>query len=295
MANECFICGIGCRVWRIPDRDVVAAECPRCGEYSISAQALTGLKQEDRPKLSIATRLSSEAGTPVRILTTNLGSLLADLPRYKPSEQLDLLLRQIEKKTAFVGAKSEFQTSNDFPLVLCATEQECVFLVRALEQRHLLETGGSLRITMSGWERIEEIAERGRHWNQAFVAMSFAPERVEVFDQAINPAIEEAGYNAFRVDRSETLNRIDDEIIAQIRNSRFMVADFTGQRAGVYFEAGLMQGLQRNVIWMCQKNDLSNVHFDTRQYNFIDYETLEEAKERLFNRIIAREGRWSSG
>jgi hypothetical protein len=51
-----------------------------------------------------------------------------------------------------------------------------------------------------------------------------------------------------------------------------------------------MRGLGRTVIWMCEKSDLVNVHFDTRQYNFIDYETVEEASKRLYDRIVAIEG-----
>ena len=69
-----------------------------------------------------------------------------------------------------------------------------------------------------------------------------------------------------------------------------MVADFTGQRADVYFEAGLMSGLGRTVIWMCRKEELKNVHFDARQYNFIDYKNVAEARKRLYDRIIAIEG-----
>jgi hypothetical protein len=70
-----------------------------------------------------------------------------------------------------------------------------------------------------------------------------------------------------------------------------MVADFTGQRAGVYYEAGFIHGLGRNVFWMVDKQDLANVHFDLRQYNFIDYDSVPDAKSRLQYRIMAVEGR----
>jgi hypothetical protein len=69
-----------------------------------------------------------------------------------------------------------------------------------------------------------------------------------VYDEAIQPAIREARYKPVRIDREQHANRIDDEIVGRIRGSRFMVADFTGQRHGVYFEAGLMLGLGRTVI-----------------------------------------------
>jgi nucleoside 2-deoxyribosyltransferase len=87
--------------------------------------------------------------------------------------------------------------------------------------------------------------------------------------------------------RHEHVNRIDDEIIAQIRKSRFMVADFTSQNPGAYFEAGLMQGLGRPVFWMCNDAEREKLHFDTRQYNHILYTDLGDARVRLHNRIIA--------
>lgn len=120
--------------------------------------------------------------------------------------------------------------------------------------------------------------------------MSFASALSNLYDEAITPAIREAGYEPIRVDRKEHTNSIDDEIVGNIRKSRFMVADFTGQRAGVYFEAGMMAGLGRNVIWICDKNELEEVHFDVRQRNFIDWESVEDARARLHKRILAIEG-----
>ena len=55
-----------------------------------------------------------------------------------------------------------------------------------------------------------------------------------------------------RIDQKEHLNRIDDEIIAEIRRTRFLVADCTqgetGPRGGVYYEAGFAHGLKIPVV-----------------------------------------------
>src|SRR5690242_12528535 len=143
---------------------------------------------------------------------------------------------------------------------------------------------------MKGFKRLEVLQQPGKRSSVAFVAMWFDPTREGIYEDAIVPAIRDAGYQPLRIDKFEHVNRIDDEIVGQIRRSRFVVADFSGQRAGVYFEAGLMLGLGRNVIWMCERKELREVHFDTRQYNFIDYESRADAKIRLFYRILAIEG-----
>lgn len=111
----------------------------------------------------------------------------------------------------------------------------------------------------------------------------------------IEPAIRNAGYDPKRIDQHEHVNRIDDEIVAMIRRSRFVVADFTGQRGGVYFESGFALGLGLRVIWLCREDQLNDVHFDTRQYNFLVWKPDEYAylAKRLQNRIEATLGRGS--
>ena len=75
------------------------------------------------------------------------------------------------------------------------------------------------------------------------------------------------------------------------KRSRFVVADFTqgedGARGSVYYEAGFAHGLGIEVIFACREDALQNVHFDTRQYNHIVWETPEELRERLAARISA--------
>lgn len=120
-----------------------------------------------------------------------------------------------------------------------------------------------------------------------FVAMHFEAGPSSVFDNAIKPAIERAGYTAYRVDRDPHIDRIDAKIMAEIKDSRFLVADVTGQRNGVYFETGYALGLGLPVIWTVRRDDLENVHFDTRQYSHIVWETEQEFHDKLYDLIRA--------
>ena len=92
-----------------------------------------------------------------------------------------------------------------------------------------------------------------------------------------------------RADKREYNHKVDDEIIAQIRRSRFLVADFTGHRGGVYFEAGFAKGLGQEVFWLCREDDIDELHFDIRQYNCIPWrdDEREELRRRLSTRIEA--------
>jgi nucleoside 2-deoxyribosyltransferase len=108
-----------------------------------------------------------------------------------------------------------------------------------------------------------------------------------VWGGAIKPAIEKAGYTAYRIDEQAHSDNIIFKIMAEIRNSRFVVADVTEQRNGVYFEAGYALGLGLPVIWSVRKDDASNVHFDTAQYNQIRWESAPDLEEAMFNYICA--------
>ena len=113
----------------------------------------------------------------------------------------------------------------------------------------------------------------------------------EPFGSGIKPGITDAGYDPLRIDQKPNVNKIDDEIIAEIRRSRFLVADFTygdnGARGGVYYEAGFAHGLGLPVIFSCRNDIIDNLHFDTRQYHHIVWETPDELRESLRNRILA--------
>lgn len=51
------------------------------------------------------------------------------------------------------------------------------------------------------------------------------------------------------------------------------------------FEGGI--GIGRSVIWMCREDDLTNVHFDTRQYNHIVWTGHDDLRAKLRDRLRA--------
>ena len=135
-------------------------------------------------------------------------------------------------------------------------------------------------------EELERLEQSGENSPNGFIAMWFDPSQ-DIAKDAIKSAVLGAGYNPIRIDEVQHVNKIDDEIVARIRQSKFVVADFTGQRQGVYFEAGFMLGLGRPVIWLCNQSDFKEVHFDARQYNTIVYTDPSDLRLKLQFRIEA--------
>jgi len=109
----------------------------------------------------------------------------------------------------------------------------------------------------------------------------------DAYEHGIKKAIATCGFRSLRIDAKETNNKICDEIIAEIRRSRFLVADFTEHRGGVYFEAGFALALGLPVIWTCRTDQLEELHFDTRQYSHVVWSNPDELYSKLVNRIAA--------
>ena len=148
-------------------------------------------------------------------------------------------------------AWSECTKSNRF--------DETEFLLGYLQNRGWIEYepgSGVCKLTVDGYARLAELEKVAVDSSQAFVAMWFDSSMSDAFENGIKPGIEDSGYEARRIDWIEHINKIDDEIIAEIRRSRFVVADFTqgegGARGGVYYEAGFAHGLNIPVIFTCR-------------------------------------------
>lgn len=158
------------------------------------------------------------------------------------------------------------------------------------------ESLSRLRVTPQGHQRLFEIRHRTIESVQGFVAMWFGGEakRKEmdhVWNVGLARGIILAGFRPHRVDKGQYNGRIDDEIMRQIRQSRFLVSDFTNQNQGVYYETGFAEGLRIPIIQTCASADVKNLHFDNRQINTIVWNSADELAQLLHARIEGTLGR----
>lgn len=295
---SCFLCGSS-------DIEIIpvagnplhrGVKCSICGFYVITDPVLRrGILEEELNRkhfLISLTRQASDAGSPLTITTENIHQLLDSIKVDSPLENLNLTLLLIMKKQHKADEYVELQVK-DFPLVYAHDINEFRYLVQTLINQNLLEHSGTksgslfVRLTPEGWEQALELRKIQLESNQAFVAMSFAPELNEAWQEGIKPALESTGFRPYRVDQEEYNEKIDDRIISGIRQSGLLVADFTGHRQGVYFEAGFAMGLGIPVIYTCKNTDIDVAHFDTRQYNHIVWSEPSELNTKLSLRISA--------
>lgn len=173
--------------------------------------------------------------------------------------------------------------------------EELVFLVEYLQERgyalaeffpNIIEA----LVTVEGFLRVSEETVRPKV-SQAFIAMWFDDAMEDAYDQGIRIGVNNAGYRPLRIDRKQDVNKIDDEIITEIRRSQFIVADMThgedGVRGSVYYEAGFAHGLGLPVIYSCRSDQANRLQFDTRQYYHIIWADPPQLARELKARIGA--------
>jgi hypothetical protein len=275
--------------------DGLLIECPQCGRYELKgAQAISASFQwapELRQALSCAARQAAEAEQPLQITGGNAAEFAEPHMHTRVSDNRDRLLREAAKRSGRPHIGAPFSLTNDFTLIDCYSQEEFVWYIEWLKKQELVfqtsagPTAAQLTLSMEGWNRVQPLSRPGGIPGRCFVAMWFSDETRAAYEEGIELAVSKAGFKPIRIDRKEHNNEIPDEIIAEIRNSQFMVADFTGQRAGVYYEAGFAMGLGRPVVWCCRKDEIRKLHFDTNHKNHIDWQTPQDLKERLYTRI----------
>jgi nucleoside 2-deoxyribosyltransferase len=145
-------------------------------------------------------------------------------------------------------------------------------------------------ITVSGWRKIEELRKEHITKKQAFVAMAFDDQTIEI-REGFRKAIAKAGYTMSIMDEKEHNNQIVPEMLYEIERSRFVVVDVTYPNHGAYYEAGYASGLGKEVIVCCRKtehdNEETRPHFDIAQKAIVVWENIDDLIDKLKRRIEA--------
>lgn len=282
-------------------------KCPNCGQYKLDEDSLSDLPTEkefglNRHLLSGYIREMNDYGKLPTISYANYRSLLThSIIPTSPLQKIEKLIQFVHRRT------DTLYESVPIPLLpsvaYCLNEDELFAVIRAAgdmeylapKEAAMVKKGPINRyLSIKGLEKAEEMKKQNPLTKQGFVAMWFDDVMMKTFEDYIATGIEEAGYQPFIIPMKEHNDDITDHIIAEIRRSKFVVADFTGHRGGVYFEAGFAYGLGLPVIWTCREDwfnppgdETRKIHFDIDHYNFIVWKDGEDLKQKLINRIRA--------
>ena len=318
--------------------------CLRCGIFEISKSGKIELfkqkdsgKYDDEKKANISGWISENQGSDI-ILDAEKIKYLMTLKTPTVSEKATFILKYLAKQFPVAGMelilpfktlRNLFIISNDdnstkwyldsklLPMLALGRitnieEFQFIWMQYLIKEKRFISSTSN-QITPAGWAYLESLRQPNPDSKKAFVAMWFTDEMKEICEKYIKPAAEKAGgYKAEPITEKDYNGDINDAIIGEIRNSKFIIAGFTGNRGGVYYEAGFAYGLHIPVIYSCREdwfnqfvkqsikikdskgiekvkkfNIFSQIHFDVNHHNFIVWKNEKDLYDQLLKRIKA--------
>jgi hypothetical protein len=291
--------------------DFSKVNCQRCGPFKIAGSTKIEWQDAELTEQQIANASSWIRENAPGMINKELFEKLKTLKSPSVADRGAKLLIRIEQLTQKLGEwlAVNIMSNPDLLGVSWSTKlSEVQYLLDKYLQGEIQcvaykfsSPSANVMITPRGYAYLDSLRSINPDSQIGFCAMWFDESVRNIWTDAIRPAIEDAGYKPviMHEHNNEHNNKIDDEMIAMIRRSKFMIVDFThgksGMRGGVYYEAGYAEGLGLKVICTCRKDlvDNNEIHFDNRQSNFILWEDgksdeLRKAVQMRIERTIGK-------
>lgn len=284
-------------------------DCRRCGEFTITEEVYDTNKKkytfrdigeklkESTAALSGLIRLRTDSGAERTVIRTdNIDELLKDglIPNKDDIEAKALyLLRALRRRTNHYGESVAITLSEAWSWCFVVDQVEMNAMINYLKDRGDI-IGGSvvgegiilLYLSAQGWNKLKEVLEDARN---GFVAISFREEDgMDDSITAISEAISDVGFMPVCIKEKHYPETIMDKALGEIRRSRFVIVDLTGDSSNVLFEAGYGHGLKKEVIFVCSDAKKKDATFYARHFKIYFYKNTADLKTMLVDAIRAR-------
>lgn len=263
----CWVCELGRTVTSHYQEnnadDGLHCYCPNCGDFTLDATACEFLAGDDcqSPRaiavLSHAIYRMHSSGESPKLDARSIALILKknELPGF--SEQADNLVKWLGSVLVERGVGTLWKLEDDLLKGrVGAIENEGVLNIARLlvkEEDFGGDEGKGFSLTSKGWERYERILREGPRTNTAFMAMAFREPGVKPFyEKYVKKAVKCSGFVLNTVEEEPKTGSIVARIISGIRDAPFVIADLTGKRDNVFWEAGYAEALGKPVIYTCK-------------------------------------------
>lgn len=304
------------------EKDTYICNCQNCGKYTITYESFHDL-QDNKKKykyLHLASGFIREMNEmnniPETITISNFNNLINN--SYIPNtiiEKLNKLLQYLYRKSETLY--SIIEINDNIPAIAYAkdTNELKNYYKTILNLKYIkfpyVSDKIKCHLTLEGIIEAEKHHTDKQNLKQCFVALWFNDEMSNIFNEVISKSIIDSGYKPFVIPMKEHNEDIFDHIILEIKRSKFVIADFTGSRGGVYYEAGYAHGLGLPVIYTCREDWFNKtekinkkgiidgiekevfideeriIHFDINHLNFIVWKNKDDLYNKLTKRIQA--------
>ncbi|MDR4504906.1 MAG: nucleoside 2-deoxyribosyltransferase [Candidatus Scalindua sp.] len=302
----CPFCGIEAQIYKNPDTlETTYSNC-LCGKFTIERRALDDkeflkILTTDEKKILFSGFLRNNQS--ITLTSEFIGKELPQILEYCQtiplSEKISKIKSYLYQKTSSIGKSLVVEYRNLYTLFYLKNYSELIKLLTYLQETKILQkrdhgkigddSNECVMLTVEGFSEIESALRNNIQSKKVFIACDFKTDFQDDLVNTIKAACASCGFEANLVSDERHNNDISHKIISDIKQSKFIIADFTDQNNGVYFEAGFAMGESKEVIRLIKKDQLKELHFDIRQFNHITWEMdkWEELKEDLINQIKA--------
>jgi len=312
---KCPVCGENATC--INMQSCFRIECPICKAYNIgNAFHIPTLSEDEKIKLRFVYYYMldefNEQRLSISVNDSNKTNILSKISAPKDIlEKKDYILNYLSENTNNLGEPVVISFKNGYRRFFCQDNKEFLKILESLENNGYIDKDNdfliksfnekddkrNIVITIEGLEYAKKIFNKFGS-NKCFVAMWF-DSSTNILSNSIKSVIDSnTNYKFIKIDEMQHINYIPLEILNEIKQSRFIIADLTGHRGGVYYEIGYAEGLGIPVILTCNNkwlNDLydgdgklihQGVHFDLKQKNILLW--ADDAMDDLKKNLIAR-------
>jgi hypothetical protein len=313
---NCYLCHAKCTKYP-PGGAVDIYDCPFCGVYSISYRLQSEFDEKyisEKHKIAgFLSEINKNNHTKPYILNSDsVKNILSDarIPKtimqklekflYYCYLEYDYLGQEFVLNESYVNPSLGQDRKNIYKdakreNISYITKKELSGIIHAMEELHWVKATNmdivnhvvSFYLTTQGIYTAEKLIQGNKSSSKVFVAIGYHGNYQDKMNTAIFPACKACGFDAFFASDTEHNHNINDEMIVDIKRSKFVISDFTNNNEGAYYEAGYAEGMGLPVIKCCQQDWVPKLHFDVNHDKFIVYKDLVDYNDQLKKRIRA--------
>jgi hypothetical protein len=289
--GHCTVCNSRANLLHASFNVAEIVDCERCGDFHITHVTADdlGLPYREPKQQALASytirKMFASSGKRV-VLTREFFEALKTRSLPTPMEVADNLIVWMAEQAGESPGRDIKIVASDASLMgtiglLIASDIH--WLVTNLVDQKLctkFNVHNQARLTISGWQRFEELKRAHVSSNFAFFARKFDNSELDqVFKNCLYQAVKDTGYELRTATQRAGL--VDAIIEDEIRRCRFLIADLSDSNAGAYWEAGFAEGLGKPVIYICKA--AAEMHFDTDHRHTVrwDLSALDQTAKKL--------------
>jgi hypothetical protein len=302
--KECPFCGKWAKIIQNPDTIQTTFRDCLCDKFIISEKALEDASEykkilktnEEKILFSGYLRNHKTIEITSEFISEKLSEILDNCKEITLSEKISKIKSYIYNETSSIGMPLSINIAKLYTIFYLKNSKEFLDILRFLKEEKILSMSGSVTnditdvtLTVPGFSEIESTLRNHSQSKKVFIACKFKTTYQDKLVKVIKAACTSCGFEANLVSDERHNNNISNKIISDIKQSKFIIADFTNQNNGVYFEAGYAMGMSKEVIRLIDERQKDELHFDISQFSYIPWENgkWEELKEDLIDQIKA--------